>query len=80
MFRIQVHDNVLISLVKNHLKNHFDMPNATIRLYHNNEELLDIKTVSSYNIKYNINVDVKGNDAKTLADKDKLKDKHKESS
>ena len=66
MNRIKVHSNVLISLLKNNLKNHFDFPNATIELYHNNEELLDIKTVLSYNIKNNINLEVKYNDAKTI--------------
>ena len=65
MNRIKVHSNVLISLLKNNLKNHFDIPNATIELYYNNEELLDIKTVS-YNIKNNIDLEVKYNDANTI--------------
>ena len=65
MNRIKVHSNVLISLLKNNLKSHFDIPNATIELYYNNEELLDIKTVS-YNIKNNIDLEVKYNDANTI--------------
>lgn len=66
MFRIKVHSNILISLLKTYLKNKFHIPNASIIFYHNNEELLDIKSVLSYNIKNNIYLEVKCNDAKTI--------------
>ena len=45
IFRIKVNNNVLISLLKTNLKNYFEIPNERIVLYHNNEELLDIKSV-----------------------------------
>ena len=60
LFRIKVHSNILISLLKQYLKNYFDIPNETIELYYNNEEILDIKTLSSYNINKNNNLEVKG--------------------
>lgn len=49
------------------------MPNATIEIYHNNEELLDIKTVSSYNIKSNINLDVEVNNTNILGIRSNLR-------
>ena len=66
MFQIKVNNNVLILLLKTNLKNHFDIPNESIVLWHNIEELLDIKSVLSYNIKNNIYLEVKYNDAKTI--------------
>ena len=36
------------------------IPNKTIEFYYINEELLDIKTLSSYNINKNNNLEVKG--------------------
>ena len=45
LFRIKVHSTILISLLKHNLINYFEIPNETIELYYNNEELLDIRTL-----------------------------------
>ena len=54
LFQIKVHSNIVILLLNYNLINYFDIPNGTIELYYNNEELLDIKILSSYNINTNI--------------------------
>ena len=58
LFRIKVHNNILISLLKNNLKNNFEITNDNIELYYNKEELLDTKSLISYNINKNHNVEV----------------------
>ena len=68
-----MHSNILISLIKNDLLNYFKIPNETMELYYNNEQLLDIKTLTSYNINKNNNLEVKVTDIKTDENKDKMK-------
>ena len=58
LFHIKVHNNILISLLKNNLKNHFEITKDNIELYYNNNELSDTKSLSSYEINYNENVKV----------------------
>ena len=53
------------------------IPNKTIEFYYINEELLDIKTLSSYNINKNNNLKVKVTDTKTDENKDKNKESKK---
>ena len=58
LFFIKVHNNILISLLKNYLKNYFEITNDNIELYYNKEELLDTKSLISYNFNTNDNVEV----------------------
>ena len=57
-FQIKVHNNIIISLLKDNLKNYFEITNENIELYYNKEELLVIKSLISYNINKNHNVEV----------------------
>ena len=70
LFRIKVQFNILISLLKKQLKKHFNIT-KDIKLYYNNNELSDTKSLLSYNINYNENVQVivitkKGDDEKDI--------------
>ena len=59
IFRIKVHNNILISLLKRKLKKkHFKITKDIIELYYIKNELLDTISFISYNIKYNDNVEV----------------------
>ena len=73
LFRIKMHSNTLISLIKNNLINYFKIPNETIELYYNNEELLDIRTLSSYSNKNKNNLEVKSRIQKLLRIRIKMK-------
>ena len=57
LFRIKVQLNILISLLKKQLTKHFNIT-KDIKLYYNNNELSDTKSLSSYDINYNENVHV----------------------
>ena len=57
LFRIKVQLNILISLLKEQLTKHFNIT-KDIKLYYNNNELSDTKSLSSYEINYNENVQV----------------------
>ena len=70
LFRIKVQLNILISLLKKQLTKHFNIT-KDIKLYYNNNELSDTKSLLSYNINYNENVQVivitkKGDDEKDI--------------
>ena len=69
LFRIKVHNNILISLLKNNLKSNFEITNENIELYYNKEELLGTKSIISYNINKNHNVEVIVKDTKTVDEK-----------
>ena len=69
LFRIKAHNNIIISLLKNHLKNYFEITNENIELYYNKEEPLDTKSLISYNINKNHNVEVIVKDTKTVDEK-----------
>ena len=58
LFRIKVQFNIVISLLKQQLAKHFNMTTDIIKLYYNNNELSDTKSLKSYNINYNENVEV----------------------
>ena len=72
LFRIKVHNNILISLLKNYLKNYFEITNDNIELYYNKKELLDTKSLISYNINKNHNVEVIVRATKLLMKKIKI--------
>ena len=57
LFRINVQLNILISLLKKQLTKHFNIT-KDIKLYCNNNELSDTKSLLSYDINYNENVQV----------------------
>ena len=71
LFRIKVHNNIIVSLLKNHLKNYFEITNENIELYYNKEGILDTKSLISYNINKNHNVEVIVTDTKIVDEKDK---------
>ena len=71
LFRTKVHNNILISLLKNNLKSNFEITNENIELYYNKEELLVIKSLISYNINKNHNVEVIVTDTTIVDEKDK---------
>ena len=54
LFRIKVHKNILISLLKIKLKKHFKITKDIIELYYNKDKLLDTKSSILYNINYMI--------------------------
>ena len=58
LFRIKVQFNIVISLLKQQLAKHFNISTDIIKLYYNNNELSDTKTLKSYNINFNENVEV----------------------
>ena len=58
LFRNKVHNNILISLLKNNSKNYFEITNNNTELNYNMEELSDTKSLISYNINRNDNVEV----------------------
>ena len=58
LFRIKVQFNIVISLLKQQLTKHFNITKDIIKLYYNNNELSDTKSLKSYNINYNENVEV----------------------
>jgi len=57
LFRIKVEVKILISLLKEQLTKYFNIT-KDIKLYYNNNELSDTKSLSSYDINYNENVQV----------------------
>ena len=71
LFRIKVHNNILISLLKHYLKNYFEITNDNIELYYNKKELLDTKSLISYNINKNHYVEVIVRATKIVDEKDK---------
>ena len=71
LFRIKIHNNILISLLKNYLKNYFEITNDNIELYYNKKELLDTKSLISYNINKNHYVEVIVRATKIVDEKDK---------
>ena len=71
MFRIKVHNDILISLLNNYLKHYLEITNKNIELYYYKEELLDIKSLISYTINKNHNVAVIVTDTKIIDEKDK---------
>ena len=59
LFRIKVEFNIVISFLKQQLAKHFNISTEIIKLYYNNNELSDTKTLQSYNINFNENVEVR---------------------
>ena len=74
IIKIKVNDIVLISIIKQNLQNHLNVPSSMIVLFYNNTELLDDKTVLSYSIENIIHLNVKCNNSKHFVQSESVND------
>ena len=74
IIKIKVNNIVLISVIKQNLQNHLNVPSSMIVLFYNNTELLDDKTVLSYSIEKIIHLNVKCNNSKHFVQSESVND------
>ena len=74
IIKIKVNDIVLISIIKQNLQNHLNVPSSMIVLFYNNTELLNDTTVLSYSIENIIHLNVKCNNSKKNVQSESVND------